>query len=214
MAIEKTYFTSTTAYASMAEIYEYLAANATDYFDTIEQTTDDSGNVTNISCKVGTQEVLLLTVSGSYIYIKSTLVNGTQVSYNGLYVVYFAFVKKTSTGLLLSGIVRNTSFVSVWITKSNNDDTMIIVGDNSYNYVQFIDSGVSTALKSVTFSNSTLPILSSYTALCPICTEYGSYSPNAFLVVFTQLEKRYEADADITANGTEYAVRGAVCLKA
>jgi len=207
MAIEKTYFTQTTAAANLPEVYEWLAANSTGYFDSVTMS-DDS---TTITCTIGERAVLTIILNSnnsSYTELKTTSCVGLtyDLREGNNYTTYYAlYAKATSNGLM----VRYTAGPALFITKTNNGDTFIatVADYQSTSRIIFID----TALMTSTTTTSFVPITASYMGFVPVCTAVGSYTPNLYIAPFTQYTSSLESD--IRADEADYVAYGVMCLK-
>lgn len=223
MAITKTVFTATTQAGNAAEVYAFLNANKSGYFDSVTQ--DESGN---IICTVGGVDCLKLSFDGSTKSIKISAANGT--SRQG----YFANIKweyayATSKGLwlysyaLFSANAKASYPISIFITNTDSGDTAIVAICDGSNTAEMAFITADVLNGSVvrrhngsglypTGSGSKIIYPSGVTTLTPIVlTESGtSYTPDLFFTLFTQYPF---TPSILTVGTTQYAYDGRIALR-
>ena len=219
MAIETTYFTATDHDANWEEVRAWLAANATEYFDTIDGTTWSN----EVICKNDGKEVLKLnfTSSGGTSLFAVYLKNGVSIG-SSYWDKSRKFVKayKTDNGICL------------WA--SNTDNIMIAKTAEGANIVAVVTNAISGALRwyigdatssaafvasstqgSSPWANSNIITMgvnsAGKTSLVPAVTDSGTYSENLFFVPFTQFFSQGNMIIDI--DGTKYVYNGVFALK-
>ncbi len=214
MAIEKTVFTGTTQTANAPEVYAFLNANKSGYFDSV--TMDETTG--NVICTLNGVNVLTLGFDGSTKSIVVRLLNGTASSAYDTSVIW-KYGIKTSNGLC---IYRGSALPSVFITKTNEDTLAIVyraktatstVGSDDFLAFD-IEHGTS-AFEIHNSISSTFPTAAAWstglTAFVPypLSESYESYAPNLFITPFTQYKGIV---SKLTANGKEYFYNGYIAL--
>lgn len=221
MAITKTVFTATTRAANAAEVYAFLNANKSGWFDSVTQ--DESGNIT---CTVGGVDCLKLGFDGTTKSVKISAANGT--SRQG----YFANIKwgyayATSKGLwlysyaLFSGTASYP--ISIFITNTDSGDTAIVAicDGSSTTEMAFIttdvlnDGVVRRYYGGGTYPNgsgSKIIFQSGVTTLTqiPLTTGGTSYTPYLY---FTQFSQYPFTPSILTVGTTQYAYDGRIALR-
>lgn len=219
MAIAKTIFTGTTLAEQAAEVYAFLNANKSGYFDSVTQ--DESGN---ISCMVGETVALKLGFDGTTKNIIITLANGETVStYNATTAWGYAY--KTDRGLYLHDVHNENQYpFSVYIAKTDTDSTAIvaymsinsstnqralycadITGGNAI-YVPYsinvLYQSIYSAIAATAGSTTLTPL--------PLTSNTASYAPDLCMMFFSQYPY---TPAVITIGTTQYVSNGFLALK-
>lgn len=206
MAIVKTNFSGITQAANAPEVLSWLQANASEYFDTIEA---DAGG--NISCKIGETTVILFGFDGST-PSKITLLNGASITHyekNDR----FTYAYKTSKGIYLDSY----NYGSVFITTSDKGTTAVAwnfkTDNNNYGY-SFADFTYSTGFYRPDYgswdaSRSVWTRAASLTALTPVIFGGTTYSPNLYLLTFSEY---YLLKCNFTIGLTQYTSDGVLAL--
>lgn len=224
MAITKTNLkTAGNISACANNLYNYLNKNAVpDYFDSV--TISD----TAVTCKKGYKSILKFSYPGNYIEVKVTglkefnhrAVTGFEVistAYkcnNGFifdgssndYSTYNApiMLTKDNAGNVTIGVLECLNGSSGEINcKKNNTNLLYVFNENSdfktYNTVYFFDN----ANCRQNYQTAIVPL--------PVCGSAGGncYTPNAFLMPFTQVAETGKIDI----NGIKYLTNGLWCIK-
>lgn len=206
MAIVKTNFSGATQAANAPEVLSWLQANASEYFDTIEA---DAGG--NISCKIGEITVILFGFNGST-PSKLTLLNGTSITHYE-HNDRFTYAYKTSKGIYLNSF----NYGSVFITTSDKGTTSVAwnfkTNEDNYGYL-FADFAYSTGFYRPVYgswnvSRSSWTRAASLTALTPVIFDGVTYSPNLYLLTFSEY---YLLKCNFTIGLTQYTSDGVLAL--
>ena len=215
MAINKTYFTGSTASANYAEVLAWMQENAADYFDEI------TGDESNIYCKIGNATALTLNFADSKLFTIA-LKNGVSVeNYYGWSIKHFISAQKTNGGLFL--FVDGTT--NIFITKTNCGSIFfaglrrVTSSNNSFYMCDFSNSTSITQSSTFSGTSGTLPSSSnsygiysaSMTAITNVVSDGGTHCENLFLVPFTQYAG--QSDVVIDIDGTKYVYNGIFALK-
>lgn len=221
MAIAKTVFTSTTQAGNGTEVYAFLNANKSGYFDSVTQ--DESGNIT---CTVGGVACLKLGFDGSTKSVRITAANGTY-SQNNWGVRKWEYAYVTSKGLwlysnILIGYVSPNP-ISVFITKTNADDTAIVAiydadssSSEAFVTADVLNSGVAVRYigNGIFASNSNAKAVypSGVTTLTqiPLTAAGMSYAPYLY---FTQFSQYPFTPSELTVGTTQYVYDGRIALR-
>lgn len=218
MAIQITYFTGLSAADNKNEVFTWLTANASDYFNSIST----PAGSTQIQCKIGDVTALTIdTDSNNYVFF-ATLKNGTNdYRYEGWKTNHrFTRAVKTSCGILL--YVNNIE--NIFITKNTDGGVMFAgyhsTGNSTYG-ATIGDFENDSAFKGMGGNNGTGFAASELknvgvqsagrTALVPAVTDAGTYSDRLFFVPFTQFIG--QAGITIDVDGTKYVYNGVFALK-
>lgn len=223
MAITKTVFTATTQAANAAEVYAFLNANKSGYFDSVTQ--DESGNIT---CTVGDVDCLELSFSfdGSTKSIKISAANGTS-SQGSFANIKWEYAYATSKGLWLYSYAifgGNASYpISIFITNTDSGDTAIVAICDGSNTAEMAFITADVLNGSVvrryngsglypTGSGSKIIFQSGVTTLTqiPLTTGGTSYTPDLF---FTQFSQYPFTPSILTVGTTQYAYDGRIALR-
>lgn len=206
MAIVKTNFSGATQAANAPEVLSWLQANASEYFDAIEA---DAGG--NISCKIGETTVILFGFDGST-PSKLTLLNGTSITHYE-HNDRFTYAYKTSKGIYLNSF----NFGSVFITTSDMGTTAIAWHFKAapdfygYTFADFTHSSEFYAPITGNWDNSRINWVhaASLTALTPVIFGGTTYSPNLYLLTFSEY---YLLKCNFTIGLTQYTSDGVLAL--
>lgn len=226
MAIEKTIFTTSAGANRLAELREWLVANATDYFDEITEVASSAflckkNNKNVIKFKNGSQSYsdgnMLYTANNSFLIMR------TAESFNANYVV------KTSKGILIHfpSEYSTTSLANtIFITKTQNYGLSIAFvgvtyGSTDYNEYRVYDfehtptfdyyvraskdtSGL-TSFKSQMYKKEEMTVPQ------PIpCHGTASYGVGLYQLYYSQFPL---TEGEITANGKNYYSNGYLALE-
>lgn len=213
MAIEKTIFTGTNQDTNRPEVYAWLAANATEYFDEI--THDESAKT--ITCKIGGQTAMVLAFdSGTSNVITLYLKNGvTQKNYKKN--EWFEFAVKTSKGIYLK---MKSGLVDLFVTRDNNGSTAFVglfTGANASSVMPVCASFENSAsfwgefsIFNTSASNAGFIKGNSMTAMVNMPCWGQVYLPDLYFVPFTE---NVGLNGRITHGGEEYYYDGIFALK-
>lgn len=222
MAITKTILKVAGSLSGCAtKLYNFLNENAVpEYFDSIEI----SGTV--VSCKKGDNTILQFSYPSSYNTIKfvgamTTTFKCTSdevigVAYkckNGIMFDYYSssastynspiIITKDNAGNTVLGIIsKDAAGTNIQCTK-NSANVLFVLNENSdllaLNQVYFNDNAKSRA----NYQTAIVPL--------PVCgsSKGNFYTPNAFLMPFTQVVETGKIDI----NGTKYLTNGLWCIK-
>lgn len=213
MAIEKTVFTRTTSAANAPEVYEFLNANKSGYFDRVEM--DETTN--DITCYVGETPALKLGFNSNSKLLKVTLDSGTYVSdrrsNDNNYV--WSYGVKTSKGLVLYGKVTYDNPV-VFISKTNTDSLAVVFlfqeQNSSTLYFGAADIVNGDGFFWAFGGYENRPAYKTgVTSLVnvPLSANVESYTPDVYLAVFSQYKGTV---GKLSANGKEYYYNGYIAL--
>lgn len=209
MAIEKTVFTGTTQAASAPEVYAFLNANKSGYFDSVVM--DETSN--NITCYAAETPALELGFDGTEKSIKVTLANDvTSGSY--LSNILWSYGIKTSKGLCLHS---NTS--DVFITKTNGGTLAVLFKaqtTSTASNMDFVGADIMNGTggyKAVTDFSATNKVFhtAGVTVFSPVplSASVESYAPDVYVTAYGQ----YIGTAGkLAANGKEYYYTGYIAL--
>ena len=218
MAITKTVFTATTQAANAAEVYAFLNANKSGWFDSVTQ--DESGN---IICTVGGVDCLKLGFDGSTKNVKITAANGTyKQDYYANIKWQYAYVTSKGLWLYSNAVFSGTAWqVSVFITNTDSGDTAIVAiittGSSSMGLVTadvlndsvnmiYNSSGIySTGIAKIIFTSGVTTLTQ-----IPLTTGGTSYTPYLY---FTQFSQYPFTPSVLTVGTTQYAYDGRIALK-
>lgn len=208
MAIEKTLFTQSTLDERRTEVYNWLTANATEYFSEI--TIDDNKQIV---CTIanGGSVVFGYGTSSSYSNTcKITLANGK--SYNSGGSSYtdgkHTYAVKMDNGIYLNAYwSSNSSYTANTLISKTNDGAVVISAQlGEKNYILCPEKDVmykiDTDLKAVRTDN---------TVFCPIVVGENSYTENMLYMPFKQHVTFIGTMID--AEGQKYWYDGACALK-
>lgn len=224
MAIEKTVFTATVGPNRLSELRNWLAENATDYFDTI---TEISSNT--FYCKKNSKNVLAFKNNGQNDNISTYLSNTTSKDWRSESTFNANYAVKTSKGILIHfpSDASATSFpTNIFVTKTQNDGLAIAVPGTSYASTDFNEYCVADFEQTPSWSyyvkttknaeglssfKNQLGIEEELTVLLPIpCHGSPTYCVGLFQARYTQ----YPAiEGIITANGKNYYSNGYFALE-
>lgn len=203
MAIEKTVFSGQNKETRGAEIVAWLTANGSEFFDSVEQSSDYN----YVKCYKGDKLALEICISGSTNNTTVYAANGTSsgVAMNGL---YWDYGIKTSKGLLI--YFSYTSYPGcVAMVKTNEGGTFIARRYNGWCAADFdnsasIDNYDNSGLH--TWTNS-----SDLTVLAPIVASHAdTYADGLYLQLFAQYPN---TDSKLTINGKKYYSDGVFALE-
>lgn len=203
MAIEKTVFSGQNKETRGAEIVAWLTANGSEFFDSVEQSSDYN----YVKCYKGDKLALEICIYGSTSQTTVYASNGTSsgVAMNGL---YWDYGIKTSKGLLIY-FNYTSNLGCVAIVKTNEGGTFIARRysgwcaadfDNSALIDNYDNSGLHT------WTNS-----SDLTVLAPIVASHAdTYADGLYLQLFAQYPN---TDSILTVNGKKYYSDGVFALE-
>lgn len=213
MAITKTIFTGTLT-EQREVIYNWLKANASEYFDSIEY----AGSQYATYCYINGVKVLEINHNLSSIIV--TLLNGSSINKNIYYGAGFNIGVVTDYGVIIGNTAtdRNTW---LFITKSDSGNTCIIVnasdsGQTAYSLIYADVSG--NTINTLFTGNGTNNELrnkitrqAGLTALMPfVSLDYQSYTPNLFMLTYSDV---YGMQGNIAMNNVEYYSNGCIALR-
>lgn len=209
MAIEKTVFTGTTQAANASEVYAFLNANKSGYFDSVVM--DETNN--NITCYAAETPALKLGFDGTEKSIKVTLANGVTSGSYPSNLMWLCGVK-TSKGLCLHG-----STSDVFITKTNGGTLAVLFKaqtTSTASNMDFVGADIMNGTggyKAVTDFSSTTKVFhtAGVTVFSPVplSASVESYAPNVYVTAYGQY---IGTEGKLTANGKEYYYTGYIAL--
>lgn len=207
MAISKTYING-----DITALYNWLVANASDYFTSFENNTD------YVSCYIGEHKALDLYIDLRYsglggvkFYTNTGKTLGISGSQNGR-VIEWAY--KTTTSLAFSSVYSGTSSpFAIVITKDNNNDVSVVVVNAftpnlSGNNTVYAVSMESESIDSVSLAPNTGKATS---ALCPLIVSGTTmrYLPNVYYMPFAQ----YSIEGSFLIDNVVYLCNGIIAVK-
>lgn len=207
MAIEKTLFTGADLDTRRTEIYNWLTANATEYFSEI--TIDDNKQIV---CTIanGGSVVFGYGSNSSYQYnCTITLANGTwykSASNTSSLNNKHTYAVKTDSGIYLYSNADNSSYTANTLISKTNDGAVVISAGFGYHYILCPEKDVmykiDSDLKAVRTDN---------TVFCPIVVGENSYTENMLYMPFKQQVTFIGTMTD--AEGQKYWYDGVCALK-
>lgn len=209
MAIEKTLFTQSTVDARRTEVYNWLTANATEYFSEI--TIDDNKQIVCTIANGGSVVFGYGTSNSSYQYNGIiTLANGTSYksSSNSSLLYKHTYAVKMDNGIYLYAYNSNsTSYNACTLISKTNDGAVVISAQlGNYTYILCPEKDVmyeiGRDLKAVRTEN---------TVFCPIVVGENSYTENMLYMPFKQQVTFIGTMTD--AEGQKYWYDGTCALK-
>ena len=219
MAIVKTVFDVSSQALNAADVFAFLNANKSGWFDSVTQ--DTSGNIT---CTVDGVDCLKLGFDGSKRNITITTANNTTGTDNNTnYRWEYGYV--TSKGIMLYSKRQAANVVnrdiSLFITKNDSGDIAIVSIWDGYNsnqavfVVADIFNGDVTQIYNGTVltANDPFPISpSGVTTFTPIALTNNniSYTPDLFFTLFSQY---CYIPSVLTIGGTQYVYDGRIALR-
>jgi hypothetical protein len=203
MAIEKTVFSGLTVAARGAEIVAWLTANGSEFFDSVEMTSDGIAVV----CYKGDKMALLICLSGSSNKTKVYAANGA-FSEAAMYSSQdWDYGIKTSKGLL---IYYNNSQQPgcVAVVKTNEGGTFIARRYQGWCAADFDNSA---AIESYVATGTPWNHQSDMTVLAPIVASHANtYADGLYLQLFAQYPN---TDSILTVDGKKYYSDGVFALE-
>ena len=214
MAITKYVFTGTSWSAQASEMFSWLQANATDFFDTISK---DSNIIT---CSKDGVNALVLRFNGTDKDVTMCLANGEVLTLDSVGTLY-NYAVKTSTGILLNNNGKFSYPTHLFITKTNNNDLAFVVTGFLDSYCHFFvgDFSNSPLWDDVYGGNNQLytnyitywGITSSLTTLTPLCIKSSAtYTPDLNFMRFCEFP---QIAGKISIGGVEFYSNGYLALK-
>lgn len=214
MAIIEKHFTAVAGKENVKEVADWMFANATEYFNTIETdlTPDD---YSTMAFKKGNASINFIIYPAYTSNAKMTLVlsNGVSkvVTINGITNSstsnhdFISRAIKTNSGIVLSfSTIENTSeFIDFLIvSKTNTDNTGIISIYSPYMDCNLISLENSIDIATSYRFNSTFMFTKTITTFCniPCSGSTTDYFPNVFLTPFYE----YTSGPIIDSNGNKY----------
>lgn len=202
MAIEKHTFTATKTNIHLNELRGWFESNATEYFDSFETAENNT-----LICKIGETEALKFAESSSELIVTVSLPNGVSVSnYAGRTSAVFKYAKKTNSGIYLY-----SSYIRIFITKSDKDSTSVLLSCFSSNSSQksyIADFGYSSTFIEV--PHTTAVTANELTSFAPVVCSGCVILPNLFITPFSEYVGN---DCNLNFRGTEYVYDGYFALK-
>jgi len=207
MAINKTIFTADRT-AQKGEIFNWLKANAEDYFDEISQNADG-----NISCRLENgAELLFMFDTSTTVYKIISKTGNTQGIYASASAPYTEAGIVTSNGIMLISYSFASTDNIVIISKTNSGATSVSVyGKTSSStntlFQAFIDldNDVNWMAKNFQTIFDT-PV----TSLAPVCFTSGNYCEHVFMTIFSQF---VNSPCIMQINDKKYAYGGYLALE-
>jgi len=220
MSITKYYFTGPTIENQKNEIYSFMNTYGTGYFSTI------NNNGSNVACMLNGVRSLSFGCDSANTYSNiSAKLNNNSEKFSDATSNLWEYAVACTGGLIFKSQVASAtaSFHSyLYITKSNNNETIIAFTAYVNNYGHFFVGDLSrSATWWDVFGNADnlynqnsyshyWGIASSMTALTPLVTNAETYAPNLNVMRFTQFPQQ---DGKIVVNGIEYYSTGYLAMK-
>ena len=208
MAINKTIFTADRV-AQKGEIFNWLKANAEDYFDEISQNADG-----NISCRLesGAELLFMFDTSAAICKITSKTQQSASIFSSSSGNAYTKAGIVTSNGIMLISNAGSSSLKNIMIiSKTNNGSTAILTFhressgvSNQQNY--FIDLDNDSECLTKNFQIISVPA----TSLAPVCFASGNYCEHVFMTLFSQFTN---SSCIMQINDKKYAYGGYLALE-
>lgn len=218
MASETKWLTNT---GSLSEVRDWLAANATEYFDSFVLSED--GLTLDLQKASNTYITITTTAAGS-VKMKFTVYGGAThtTSHGSSESGFIERLTKTDYGICISVNYGGTSCPrSIFITKTNNGNIGAVIfhdylstKNTSSNYAYAISFSTSTEFVRMTATGGANFGVNpaNLTTLCPIVCMGNSdeYMPNIFITPFSQY---VGTECSFVFEGTEYLYNGYIALK-
>lgn len=201
--IEKTVFSGQNKETRGAEIVAWLTANGSEFFDSVEQSSDYN----YVKCYKGDKLALEICISGSTNKTTVYAANGTSsgAAMNGL---YWDYGIKTSKGLLIY-FNYTSSPGCVAIVKTNEGGTFIARRYAGWCAADFDNSALIDNYDNSGLHTWTNP--SDLTVLTPIVSSHAdTYADGLYLQLFAQYPN---TDSILTVNGKKYYSDGVFALE-
>jgi hypothetical protein len=227
--MQKYYFKQTEAVANATEVADWLAENASEYFDSFEVDTTSNGSYGTshplVACKINDVVVLAFAasnpggLSSAVTKVKTLQLStlggktagpfGVQNSDSVHTYAHTVYAIKTDYGIML----YFSDDYSIFVTKSDAGTTAIhaewyyqVGGTEFYKYytVDVVNDPAISVFTADTVQQSSL------TSLCPIVFTGGTYAPNMFVTPYTQHKG---TTGHINVAGVGYLYNGYVALK-
>lgn len=145
--------------------------------------------------------------SSSELIVTVSLPNGVRVSnYAGKTSAVFKYAKKTNSGIYLY-----SSYIRIFITKSDKDSTSVLLSCFSSNSSQksyITDFGYSDKFVEVPYTSAVVE--NDLTSFSPVVCRGGVSLPNLFITPFSEYVGN---DCNLNCEGTEYVYDGYFALK-
>lgn len=191
MAIEKTTFMTTTLTERQTEVYNWLTANATDYFETI---TNDTENKKIICTFAGCETAKTEFYFGENTYMASLfLENGTKYASSNFVHFYTRYkvceAIKTSYGIYLVSeeniMTSSSSSMGALIISKNNDNTTCVSLSCDGFLHEDMRRDIICPEKSKVFTVTSKVTTADMTSFAPIPIAEGVYPENMFFTPFS-----------------------------
>ena len=208
MAINKTIFTADRT-AQKGEIFNWLKANAEDYFDEITQNAD--GNIVcSLESGAELQFIFYTTVTT---YTVKTKTGNTHTVYGGNSPASYTKAGiVTSNGIMLIGNTSTSSienYVIISKTKANSTALAMCIktssANTSYSYFIDLNNDAEWLGRSVAAQAYSVPV----TSVAPAAFSSGNYCEHVFFTPFTQ----FTEPCIMQLNGKKYAYGGYLALE-
>ena len=201
MAIEKTTFTAT---GNATNVYNWLLANATEYFESVEQ----SGNFINCKFKgCNTAKLTLYTGNSDNAIVSITLENGTTIAgaKKSSGIEYFDYLVKTDYGIYIHTSDSKNS--NIMISKDNGDNVCV----SFLNYTNNTKThNLVSPLNNLTYDVTSKVMSTSLSVFSPI--PFGAtYSDNLLFTPFSDIGDFVGKITD--DNGQKYWYDGYCAIK-
>lgn len=202
MAIEKTVFSGQYRETRGAEIVAWLTANGSEFFDSVELTSDNI----YVRCYKDDKLALEICIAGGTNKTTVYAANGTSsgIAMNGL---YWDYGIKTSKGLLIYfGHTQQPGCVAV--VKTNDGGTFIARRWQGWCAADFDNSA---AIESYAATGTPWNHQSDKTVLAPIVASHAdTYADGLYLQLFAQYPN---TDSTLTVDGKKYYSDGVFALE-
>ena len=215
MAIEKTTFVATTSADRQTEVYNWLSANATDYFETITNDTEHLKIVCtfagceNAKIEFGTKTINMCTIT----YENKTTQRAGYYNTANFSDVIMAKAIKTSCGIYLCNNYSFTSsfsyFGSILISKNNDNSTCVSIVGAGENHSGKVRNLVCPE-KSKVYDVRDKVITADMTTFAPIPIVEGVYPENMFFTPFSSVRN---AGVITDSDGNKYFYDGYCAIK-
>ena len=207
MAINKTIFTADRT-AQKGEIFNWLKANAEDYFDEISQNADG-----NISCRLENgAELLFMFDTSTTVYKIISKTGNTQGIYASVSAPYTEAGIVTSNGIMLISYSFASTDNIVIISKTNSGATSVSVYGKTSSSTNTLFQAFIDLDNDVNWMGKNFQTIfdTPATSLAPVCFASGNYCEHVFMTIFSQFTN---SPCIMQINGKKYAYGGYLALE-
>lgn len=207
MAINKTIFTADRT-AQKGEIFNWLKANAEDYFDEISQNADG-----NISCRLENgAELLFMFDTSTTVYKIISKTGNTQGIYANVSAPYTEAGIVTSNGIMLISYSFASTDNIVIISKTNSGATSVSAYGKTSSSINTLFQAFIDLDNDVNWMTKNFQTIfdTPVTSLAPVCFASGNYCEHVFMTIFSQF---VNSPCIMQINGKKYAYGGYLALE-